>query len=257
MRYACCDERRLRAVGEAGALNGIEYVEVSDSEAPDGLRQRTLFVRLLKGPAGLTEANVRIEGGERIRVAVVWAKPAVPLPGGESVSLTSGLDEPENVLLVRTDSTGDFSRYTLRLVAGGGSDEPPAGFDPLLAAVEFSFKVECPSDFDCLPACECPPGRPEGPAIDYLAKDFQSFRSVMLDRLSLLAPGWTERSTPDVGVRSENRLTTYASDPEGARGLLLVMRELGDLVLTGKSVQYVNRISVSTSADKTPAAEAK
>ena len=52
MRYACCDERRLQAVKEAGGLNGIEYVEVSDSEAPSGLEQRTLFVRLVLGPAG-------------------------------------------------------------------------------------------------------------------------------------------------------------------------------------------------------------
>ena len=52
MRYFCCDERRLRAVKEAGVLNGIEYVEVSDSEAPPGLRQRTLFVRLLSGRPG-------------------------------------------------------------------------------------------------------------------------------------------------------------------------------------------------------------
>ena len=34
MRYSCCDERRLRAVKDAGVLNGIEYLEVSDSEAP-------------------------------------------------------------------------------------------------------------------------------------------------------------------------------------------------------------------------------
>jgi hypothetical protein len=46
VRYVCCDERRLRAVEEAGVLNGVEYVEVSDSEAPsEDLRQRTLFVR--------------------------------------------------------------------------------------------------------------------------------------------------------------------------------------------------------------------
>ena len=54
----------------------------------------------------------------------------------------------------RTDSTGDFSTYTLRLVAGAGSESPPAGFDPLLASVEFSFKVECPIDFDCAAACD-------------------------------------------------------------------------------------------------------
>ena len=83
--------------------------------------------------------------------------PATAPPAGESPELVAGLEDPATVLLVRTDSRGDFSRYTLRLVAGAGSESPPAGFDPLLTAVEFSFKVECPSDFDCLPVCECPP----------------------------------------------------------------------------------------------------
>ena len=67
-RYTCCDDRRLRAVEEAGVLNGIEYVEVYDSEAPPGLRQLALLVRLLAPAPGLTpETNVEIIGGERIR----------------------------------------------------------------------------------------------------------------------------------------------------------------------------------------------
>jgi len=122
-RYTCCDERRLQAVKDAGVLNGIEYVEVSDSEAPPGWRQRTLFVRLLQAPAGLTpEANVVISGGERIPTVAASTPPAAQVP-----ALVAGLDDPATVLLVRTDSTGDFSTYTLRLVAGPGSAEPPAG----------------------------------------------------------------------------------------------------------------------------------
>jgi hypothetical protein len=184
-------------VKDAGVLNGIEYVEVSDSEAPPGWRQRTLFVRLLQPPpAGLTpEANVVITGGERIPTVAASTPPAAQVP-----ILIAGLDDPATVLLVRTDSTGDFSTYTLRLVAGPGSDEPPAGFDPMLVSVEFSFKVECPSDFDCAPPCECAPEPAEQPAIDYLAKDFDSFRALMLDRLSLTAPDWTERTSADAGV---------------------------------------------------------
>jgi hypothetical protein len=245
VRYFCCDERRLRAVKEAGVLNGIEYLEVSDSEAPPGLRQRTLFVRLLKGPAGLTKANVVIEGGERIPVKVEWALPATPLPSGESPALTAGLDEPANVLLVRTDSTGDYSPYTLRLVAGAGSDEPPAGFDPLLASVEFSFKVECPSDFDCAPVCDCPPELAEGPEIDYLAKDFQSFRSLMLDRLSLLAPEWTERSSADTGIALVELLAyvadelSYRQDAAATEAYLATARLRTSLRRHARLVDYV------------------
>lgn len=208
MRYACCDERRLQAVKDAGVLNGIEYVEVSDSDAPPGLRQRTLFVRLLQPPpAGLKpETNVVIAGGERIPTVAASTVPSAEIP-----ELTAGLDDPATVLLVRTDSTGDFSTYTLSLVAGPGSTEPPPGFDPMLVSVEFSFKVECPSDFDCAPLCDCAPEPVEQPAIDYLAKDYDSFRSLMLDRLSLIAPGWTERTSADAGIALVE-LLAYVAD---------------------------------------------
>ncbi len=202
MRYACCEERRLRAVKAVGALNGIEYVEVSDADAPShALRQRTLFVRLLRPDATLTAANVTITGGERVpAVAVEWVAAATALPAGEDPALVAGLEDPANVVVVRAAGRGDFSRYTLALVAGPATPGPPAGYDTLLSAVEFSFKVDCPSDFDCAPACDCDDEQPASPAIDYLAKDFDGFRRLMLDRLSLLAPGWTERNAADLGV---------------------------------------------------------
>src|SRR4029079_2338296 len=206
-RYTCCDERRLQAVKDAGVLNGIEYVEVSDSGAPPGWRQRTLLVRLLQPPAGLTpEANVVISGGERIPTVAASTPPAAQVP-----ALVAGLDAPATVLLVRTDSTGDFSTYTLRLVAGPGSAEPPAGFDPRLVEVECSFKVECASDFDCGRVCDCTPEPSKEPAIDYLAKDYDSFRALMLDRLSLVAPNWTERTSADLGVALVE-LLAYVAD---------------------------------------------
>jgi Baseplate J-like protein len=249
VKYVCCDERRLQAVKEAGALNGIEYVEVSDSEAPphptEDLRQRTLYVRLLKSAVGLSKVNVTIDGGERLpSVDVEWAEPASALPPGESPMLVAGLHEPEMTLLVRTASSGDFSQYTLRLVAGSGSEIPPAGFDPLLARVDFSFKVECPSDFDCGPACDCPIEKVDPLAIDYLAKDFGSFRSLMLDRLSVLAPGWTERATADVGVALVEMLAyvadelSYRQDAVGTEAYLGTARTRTSLRRHGRLVDY-------------------
>lgn len=67
--YTCCDENRRAAVELHPTLNGIDYLEVLDLDAPAGSpRQRTLMLRLLKPvPAGLTIDNLRIDGGERIR----------------------------------------------------------------------------------------------------------------------------------------------------------------------------------------------
>src|SRR5262249_23573579 len=64
----------------------------------------------------------------------------------------------------------------------------------------FSFKVECPTDFDCRPVLVCPPAFEAAPEIDYLAKDYESFRQLMLDRMAVLAPEWRERSAADLGV---------------------------------------------------------
>ena len=101
---------------------------------------------------------------------------------------------------VEVATAGDFSTYTLRLVASAGVAAPPAGIDPALAQIAFSFKVDCPSDFDCSREDVCPPTPGVGPAIDYLARDYQSFRRLMLDRLSALMPDWRERNPADLWV---------------------------------------------------------
>ena len=41
----------------------------------------------------------------------------------------------------------------------------------------------------------------ETPAeINYLAKDYASFRQLILDRLALVMPDWKERHVPDIGI---------------------------------------------------------
>src|SRR5690606_22106286 len=110
-----------------------DFVEVLDRAAPPGVpRQRTLFVRLLRDGFTLSPENLRISGGERIAsVGIVWCAPADDLPPEAEAGLADGLDDPARTLVVRTDGEGDFSRYTLALVANAGNDQPPAGFDPL------------------------------------------------------------------------------------------------------------------------------
>ncbi len=207
MIYLCCNRKRAEAVRLHPVLNGIEYLEVLDDDAPpDSPRQRTLLVRCYKPIPGLEGEHVRIAGGTRIRpVLVAWAFGAdvvatkgVLTPG--EAAFVAGIDDPAQVLVVRTSAYGDFSTYTLRLVAGPGLEEPPAGFDPVLSSVDFSFKVECPTPFDCLAPRICPPEAREAPRISYLAKDYTTFRRLMLDRLALLVPQWRERSPADIGV---------------------------------------------------------
>ncbi|HEU0011860.1 MAG TPA: putative baseplate assembly protein [Verrucomicrobiae bacterium] len=229
MIYLCCDKRRRLLLREENdhrkangqtPLNGIDFLEVLDQDAPEGVggikRQNTLLVRLFEPAPAFTAGNVRIEGGERITpVRVIWAFaanaiPAAVAPPGEQ-NFFAALPSPDPVLVVRTDSTGDYSRYRLSLTKSPNDPAPPDDFDPLFTVVEFSFKVECPSDFDCAPQKVCPPAVETAPTIDYLAKDYASFRRLMLDRMSLLMPQWRERNAADLGVTLVE-LLAYAGD---------------------------------------------
>jgi hypothetical protein len=216
MIYACCDERRRTAVAAHPVLNGIDYLEVLDGDAPAGSpRQQTLLVHCLKPVAVLAPDQVRIEGGERVRdIAVLWVRTAAA-PGAVATpaerAYLMALPDADQVLVIRTDRRGDFSRYRLRLVRAADEDSPPDDFDPLLSDVEFSFKVECPTDFDCLPRPECPPAEVKEPDISYLAKDYGSFRRLILDRIAQLVPGWRERSIADQAVAMAE-LVAYVGD---------------------------------------------
>jgi hypothetical protein len=213
MRFHCCDLRRLSVLRRSGSANAIDFIEVLDKDAPAGSpRQQTLFVRLLRPGFNLTPDNLRIDGGERIRtVGIVWCAAADALPAEAEAGLVDTVDDLPRTLVIRTDSSGDFSTYTLHILANSGSANPPDGFDPILSSIEFSFKVECPADFDCADVHNCSPEVGAHPDIDYLAKDYQGFRRLMLDRLSLLVPGWTERSPADLGVALVE-LLAYAAD---------------------------------------------
>jgi hypothetical protein len=142
----------------------------------------------------LTAGNLRIEGGEIVRQFSI-----------QKVGVNG------QVLTVELDHPGDFAPYTLRLVTSPSSDQPPAGFDPLLSAVDFSFKVNCPSDFDCQEKQECPPEVFHEPDLNYLAKDFNSFRQLMLDRLTVLTPDWREQSPADL-LHALIDLKAYVAD---------------------------------------------
>ena len=213
MKFFCCDLRRLEVLKQSGTANAIEFIEVRDHLEPDpALRQRTLFVRLLRPGFTLGADNVLIDGGERLAtIPVQWVAAGNNLPPGTDPTLVADLTDLPRTLVVRTAVFGDFSQYTLHLCAAIGSDQPPAGFDPRLSEITFSFKVECPSDFDCATTVPCPPPALNRPEIDYLAKDYTGFRRLMLDRLNLLSPDWTERSAADVGVAIVE-LLAYAAD---------------------------------------------
>ena len=187
----CLDERRRQLVRDQadGGLNGIDYVEIVEDTG-----QRLLCVHFFGELPSLLLANVRIEGGSRIRdIKILDVEPH------ES-------DDPEHhdCLRIEVDRAGDFSCYKVCLYEvdddGLTTNEPLKGFDPRYACAEFSFKGECPSDLDCENESVCLPVVTPAPEINYLAKDYSSFRQLIFDRLSMVMPDWQERHVPDIGV---------------------------------------------------------
>ena len=185
--YACNDERRRAALSSHPTLAGIDFLEVSADQRELSLH----FVPAAAGvekpiiPPGLTPGNIKVSGGERItRIRVV------DVARGE---------QPDVVVVTVTDDddaangVGDFSPYKLSLV-----DVP--GLDPLFAEVSFSFKAGCPTEFDCEPRSVCPPETFTEPEIDYLARDYSSFRRLIFDRMATIMPDWTERNAADTQV---------------------------------------------------------
>jgi hypothetical protein len=185
----CDSERRRETVRQDEKLCGLDYLEVEPG-------QTRLTVHFLgKAPQGshaLSEKNVLIEGGRRIRNIKVLGVVTHP----------SGDPEFDDTLEVVVYPAGDFSTYTLRIVArdSEGHPKPHPSFDPRFDSVEFNFKVDCPSDLDCAVERQCPPVVRPRPEINYLAKDYASFRQLILDRLALVMPDWQERHVPDIGI---------------------------------------------------------
>jgi hypothetical protein len=185
------DRDRRAAVIASTVFNGIDFIEIADAT------QMVLKVHFLNAVAvkGTLTGAPTITGGDVIRSVTV-------LPIADT---NWGWDEEHVVLTIHVAAPGDFSIYRLAI--------PSPALDVFFNHTAFSFKAECPSDLDCAPAPEpCPPATADTPPINYLARDFASFRQALLDFSSLRYSGWQERSEADFGVMFLEALSAVADD---------------------------------------------
>jgi len=132
----------------------------------------------------LNPSSYNLFGGERLFPKVIAAElaSAASPPVGDAATI---------VLTLNT--LGDFSIYTL--VVGGPN------IDPFFASRQLRFRLACDDRFDCRAAASAPTPAPDLQVnIDYLAKDYSSFRQALLDFIPTRLPEWTERSEADLGV---------------------------------------------------------
>jgi hypothetical protein len=180
-------ERQRRADAIAKGRNGIDFVDAADD-------RRTLSVYFfLAAPRETEHRHYRVTGGAQIRnlriVEVRHAEGDDPL-------------EHDRLKIV-VDRAGDYSTYRLEIV-----DLPE--FDPLFSAIDFTFGPP-PAALDC--DYTPPPvlSRAPEPDLNYLSKDFDTFRKLVLDRFALNVPSWMETHIPDIGITLVE-LLAYAGD---------------------------------------------
>lgn len=184
-------DRLLALLDPGSGRNGIDFIVVDPSTTPPVLHVHFhTGVELRNDPFA-----VRLDGGDRI--PAVPLEPVVPADW----SLVAGKVR----LVLRPRITGDLSTYRLTVTS--------PKVDPRFASAELTFQQFCPSKFDCAPPpLDCPPDDVVAPAIDYLAKDFASFRRLLLTDAAQRYPGWVERSEADVGVMLAEALSAMADE---------------------------------------------
>ena len=189
-------DRRAR-LHQLGTLNGIDFIEVANA-AQTVLRVH--FLEVIPDGSALSSAitGATITGGETIPTVAVTS-PSTWRWG------TTPAGRP--VVEISVAAAGDFSMYTLTLQASAPI------LDRAYDHVAFTFKAGCPSTVDCEEEPLATQSFPDtAPPIDYLAKDFDSFRHALADFSSVRYPAWQERSEADFGVMFMEALAAVADD---------------------------------------------
>lgn len=175
------------------ALTGVDFLWVN----PADHRELALFFVIepdaLARPVNTaaTEFTVTIigqEDGREIGVeAYSWVARA-DATGASRLTLT-----------ILAEEDGGFQIYRLQ-VTDTPDDAGPSRIDGFSDRLEFSFKQGCPSPFDCKPREDCPPERLDDYPVDYLARDFESFRAALSAFARDRYPDWDIDTPADFGA---------------------------------------------------------
>jgi len=196
----------------ANTQNGIKAVRVFididpiTSKPKDEARLEVYFFNLNFLAAIVTEYTGNnskaktifpISGGSRLRagsaLGQVQVDSSLSPPAAPAISMP---DVTTPVLTLIVKPGGDYSTYTLGV---SQSQIPLSLFDPLFAEISFKFRPGC-FNTNCAPEWETGvPPLPE-PVIDYMAKDYGSFRQTMIAAMMQRVPEWEPTSEADLDM---------------------------------------------------------
>jgi hypothetical protein len=193
-------QRRAMLIASERAT-GIDRVDIAEVRA-GALRLHVHFVPSAHRDKPAVPPHIRPDNVLVTRLAgsgPVFAASAVHYPprGGGTLAV----EVPAGIAALGGAETG-LARLEIRGVAA---------IDPLFAGASFALTEGARGATD--PGASAPPAAvlPTPPAIDYIAKDFNSFRRLMLDHVTALMPQWHERHVADVGNVVID-LLAYAAD---------------------------------------------
>ncbi|KFB75923.1 putative baseplate assembly protein [Candidatus Accumulibacter cognatus] len=116
-----------------------------------------------------------------------------------AVAVLQVLPGAGNTLRLQIAPVGDYSTYLLSTTSvglGAPDNALPLAMDPLLNALPFKFRPGC-FNLNCTPMEKGRPA-PTEPEIDYLARDYDSFRHVLIAAMMRRVPGWSPSSEADL-----------------------------------------------------------
>jgi len=149
----------------------------------------TNYLDVFLANAAVVKSGFPISGGHRVPAGQATGQVQV-----ESIAASPG--NPA-ALLLTIRPIGDYSTYRLRINTAAYPASPPVIIDPLFNDIDFKFRPGC-FNTNCAPGWSPAPTPNQQPVIDYLAKDYDSFRHTMIAAMMERVPGWQPTSEADL-----------------------------------------------------------
>jgi len=189
--------RRRLAIAAHSSQVGIDYINIDYNE----LANTQLTVNFIAAD-GIGKNTVPVFSAKNI---IIWENRDLGIRANAQINALSFDQETDTAFieLVFVASEQRAFSYKLELLE-------VENLDPFFSRISFSLDENSP--FDPKKVDDTPVAPPVAPPLDYLVKDYQSFRQLMLDRIANLAPDWEmQKDTPDIGM-ALTELLAYNAD---------------------------------------------
>lgn len=175
-------------VNNLGTFNGLKMVLVDLPDPTHALltvhffnnKQVNAIFNAINADPSVAKDIFPITGGRRISGG--------QLDGDVKVTAASKVSGDNTLLQLTVKPVGDYSTYTLSVNF--------QKIDPFFSEIDFKFRPGC-FNF-CAPEAAPPPKPKIDPAIDYLSKDYESFRHTMMTLMGQKVPNWEPTSEADL-----------------------------------------------------------